>query len=52
MGTLAVIAHDNKKADLVAWATFNRESLASISWPRAIPRDSCRTRSGCRWNGC
>jgi methylglyoxal synthase len=28
MGTLAVIAHDNKKADLVAWATFNRESLA------------------------
>jgi methylglyoxal synthase len=28
MQTLAVIAHDNKKADLVAWATFNRESLA------------------------
>ena len=28
MPTIAVIAHDNKKADLVAWATFNRESLA------------------------
>ena len=27
MRTLAVIAHDNKKADLVAWATFNRECL-------------------------
>jgi len=31
MGTVAVIAHDNKKADLVAWATFNRESLARFS---------------------
>jgi methylglyoxal synthase len=28
MVTLALIAHDNKKADLVAWATFNRETLA------------------------
>jgi methylglyoxal synthase len=28
MPTIAVIAHDNKQADLVAWATFNRESLA------------------------
>jgi methylglyoxal synthase len=28
MRTLAVIAHDHKKADLVAWATFNRETLA------------------------
>jgi len=27
MRTLAVIAHDGKKADLVAWATFNRETL-------------------------
>ena len=27
MRTLAVIAHDHKKADLVAWATFNRETL-------------------------
>ncbi len=25
---LALIAHDNKKVDLVAWATFNRETLA------------------------
>jgi methylglyoxal synthase len=25
---LALIAHDHKKADLVAWATFNRETLA------------------------
>jgi methylglyoxal synthase len=31
MGTLAVIAHDNKKADLVAWATFNRESLSRFN---------------------
>lgn len=28
MQTLAVIAHDHKKADLVAWATFNRDTLA------------------------
>jgi len=28
MRTLAVIAHDHKKADLVAWATFNRDTLA------------------------
>ncbi|MER3398861.1 MAG: methylglyoxal synthase [Chloroflexota bacterium] len=28
MVTLALIAHDGKKADLVAWATFNREILA------------------------
>jgi methylglyoxal synthase len=26
--TLTLIAHDNKKVDLVAWATFNRETLA------------------------
>ena len=25
--TLALIAHDGKKADMVAWATFNRETL-------------------------
>jgi methylglyoxal synthase len=25
---LALIAHDNKKVDLVAWAAFNREMLA------------------------
>lgn len=25
---LALIAHDNKKVDLIAWATFNRETLA------------------------
>jgi methylglyoxal synthase len=25
---LALIAHDNKKVDLVAWAAFNRETLA------------------------
>lgn len=25
---LALIAHDNKKVDLVAWSTFNRETLA------------------------
>ena len=27
MRALAVIAHDNRKADLVAWAAFNRECL-------------------------
>jgi methylglyoxal synthase len=29
--TLALIAHDNKKVDLIAWATFNRETLAGFS---------------------
>ncbi len=28
---LALIAHDNKKVDLVAWATFNRDTLARFS---------------------
>ena len=28
MKTIALIAHDGKKADLVAFATFNREKLA------------------------
>jgi len=28
---LAIIAHDNKKVDLVAWATFNRETLSRFS---------------------
>ena len=28
MRRLAIVAHDNKKVDLVAWATFNRGSLA------------------------
>ena len=28
---LALIAHDNKKVDFVAWATFNRETLARFS---------------------
>lgn len=27
---LAVIAHDNKKVDLIAWATFNRDTLAQF----------------------
>jgi len=31
MKRLALIAHDNKKVDLVAWATFNREVLARFS---------------------
>ena len=26
--TLAVIAHDGRKADLIAWATYNRERLS------------------------
>lgn len=28
MNHLALIAHDGMKADMVAWATFNRETLA------------------------
>jgi methylglyoxal synthase len=28
--TLAVIAHDGRKADLVAWATYNRDRLAEF----------------------
>lgn len=28
MKTVAMIAHDGKKADMVAFATFNREKLA------------------------
>src|SRR5437879_11757453 len=28
MRRLALIAHDNKKVDLVAWATYNRDALA------------------------
>ena len=30
MNTLALIAHDNKKVDLVAWVTFNRDTLAGF----------------------
>ena len=28
--TLAIIAHDGSKADLVAWATYNRKRLATF----------------------
>jgi methylglyoxal synthase len=28
--SLALIAHDNRKVDLVAWATFNRDTLAQF----------------------
>jgi methylglyoxal synthase len=28
--TIAIIAHDGRKADLVAWATYNRERLAEF----------------------
>jgi methylglyoxal synthase len=31
MPTLALIAHDNKKVDLVAWATYNRDVEALLS---------------------
>lgn len=31
MKRLALIAHDNKKVDLVAWATFNREMLGRFA---------------------
>ena len=28
---LALIAHDNKKVDLIAWATYNRDALAGFT---------------------
>lgn len=28
--TLALIAHDNRKVDLVAWATYNRDTLGEF----------------------
>jgi methylglyoxal synthase len=31
MSMLALIAHDNKKADLLAWATYNRDTLARFA---------------------
>jgi methylglyoxal synthase len=30
MRSLALIAHDNKKVDLVAWSTFNRDTLGQF----------------------
>jgi methylglyoxal synthase len=30
MKSLALIAHDNKKVDLIAWATFNRDTLTGF----------------------
>jgi methylglyoxal synthase len=30
MRSLALIAHDNKKVDVVAWSTFNRDTLAQF----------------------
>ncbi len=30
MKRLALIAHDNKKVDLIAWATFNRDTLSGF----------------------
>src|SRR5437867_3494114 len=38
--SLALIAHDNKKADLVAWATFNRATLATF--PLVATRHTAR----------
>ena len=31
MRKLALIAHDHKKVDLVAWATYNRATLSQSS---------------------
>ena len=33
MRCLALIAHDNRKVDLVAWATFNRNVEVLLSGP-------------------
>jgi methylglyoxal synthase len=40
MPTLALIAHDNKKVDLVAWATYNRDTLAR--YPLIATRNTAR----------
>src|SRR5258706_7566468 len=37
---LALIAHDHKKVDLVAWATFNRDTLAAF--PLVATRHTAR----------
>ena len=37
---LALIAHDNKKVDLVAWATFNRDTLSGF--PLIATRQTAR----------
>ena len=37
---LALIAHDNKKVDLIAWATYNREAL--MRFRLAATRHSAR----------
>lgn len=42
-GKLALIAHDHKKVDLVAWATFNRETLAAFPLV-ATRRTACLVR--------
>jgi methylglyoxal synthase len=54
MRRLAIVAHDNKKVDLVAWATYNRGSLAraSCSWPPGTPRACFKTQSGWMSNRC
>ena len=33
---LALIAHDGKKADMVAFATFNRDTLAEYQTPAPV----------------
>ena len=44
MRALALIAHDNKKVDLVAWATFNRDTLSRF--PLVGTRSTARLVSG------
>ena len=44
MRTLAVIAHDHQKADLVAWATFNRELMQD-----KVGRTDERVRPAAAW---
>ena len=47
--TLALIAHDNKKVDLVAWATFNRAALSLFDLvATGHTAQLVHSKSGCR----
>lgn len=43
--TIALVAHDNKKPDLLAWAQFNRHVLAQHRLRRQARPARCSKRS-------
>ena len=49
--TLALIAHDNKKVDLVAWATFNRAALSLFDLVATGTLWTLHTRRSARMSG-